>query len=196
MSAPSCDLPRCGLCGLTHQAVRLRPGERALCSECGATLERGTFSTHAASAFTLTALVLAVPAVLLPLVSVSKFGATHSSYLWTGAQRLWETGMPLLSVWVALCGLAVPLALIGTLTGCLLARRLPEVFGAAAGWERAARALQHWSMPEVHVLAVLIAFTKIGVLVDVSAGAGLWFYAAMTVATLLAWRSTELREVG
>jgi len=146
-------------------------------------------------AWTLTALILAVPAVQLPLVTVRKFGAEHASYLWTGVRGLWQNGMPLLSVWVPLCGIAVPLALLTTLTMVVSSARSPTPVQPTGLWGRLAIALQHWSMPEVQVLAVLVAFVKIGVLVNVQPGAGLWFYGAMTVAMLFAWRTTALAEV-
>jgi paraquat-inducible protein A len=185
----------CPLCGRLHHPVALKRGERALCARCGTTLDRRRGGHDAALAFTLTALILAVPAVELPLVVVRKFGAEHASYVWTGIRSLWQDGMPLLSVWVALCGVVVPLTLLTTLVMLILARSRGPYRRAARVWARTAHALQHWSMPEVQVLAVLVAFVKIGALVQVHPGLGLWFYAAMTVAMLLAWRSTELLEV-
>lgn len=186
----------CRVCGRVHRTVPLRAGERALCVECGTTLARRRSGADAAIAFTITALVLAIPAAQLPLVTVRKFGAQHASFLWSGIRGLWQNGMPLLSVWVALCGAIVPLALLVTLAIVVASPHVGERQPAGRFWLKLASALEHWSMPEVQVLAVLVAFVKIGALVDVDPGAGLWFYAAMTAAMLLAWRSAELSEVG
>lgn len=184
----------CPLCGRLHHAIAARVGEHAFCADCGSPLPRPDRRPDTALAFTITALILALPAVQLPLVVVRKFGAEHASYLWTGVRALWQQGMPLLSVWVALCGIAVPLALLATLL--LLVFAPPADVGSPPRfWRRAAQALQHWSMPEVQVLAVLVAFVKIGALVHVSPGAGLWFYGAMTLAMLFAWRSSESEDL-
>lgn len=184
----------CPACGREHRRVRLGVAQRALCVECGTRLEPPPERPDAALAWTITALILAIPAVQLPLVIVRKFGAEHASYVSTGVKALWENGMPLLAVWVALCGIAVPLTLLAALSVLAMAARQPAVPLHIRTWTRLAIALQHWSMPEVHILAVLVAFVKIGVLVNVEPGAGLWFYAAMTLAMLFAWRSARIPE--
>jgi paraquat-inducible protein A len=185
---PDDSLVTCPFCGRLHYAVAVRAGERALCVDCGSPLPADECRRDTALAFTVTALILAVPALQLPLVTVRKFGTEHSSYLWTGIRALWHNGMPLLAVWVALCGLAVPLALLASLVMTMPRLHLP----AADFWRRVAQALQHWSMPEVQVLAVLVAFIKIGALVQVQPGLGLWFYGAMTLAMLRAWHCTDV----
>lgn len=198
----------CPACGRVHHAVPLRFGERALCVDCDTTLPSASADGSRGLCYTLTALILAVPAALFPIVSVNKFGAASSSYVWTGAQALWSDGMPLLAVWVALCGIVIPVALLIALMVVAVPRwsgarvaggppaDQPAGGNALEWWARLAHAFQHWSMPEVHVLAVLIAFIKIGVLVNVQPGAGLWFYSAMSVALLLAWRNVDLEEAG
>jgi paraquat-inducible protein A len=50
-------------------------------------------------------------------------------------------------------------------------------------------------MPEVQVLAVLVALTKLGHVVDVTIGWGFWCYAAMSVALLFAWRGVDVDSV-
>lgn len=183
------DLLACRWCGCLHRPVSLRAGQRALCVNCGSTVARGSLTRHTSLAFTLTAVILAVPAAEFPLVTVRKFGAERSSYLWSSVTALWQNGMPVVSVWVALCGIMVPLALLATLFAAAASARADGGEHPSLPWLRIARALQRWAMPEVQVLAVLVAFVKIGALVDVEPGAGLWFYAAMACALLVAWRS-------
>ncbi|PTX97816.1 paraquat-inducible protein A [Opitutus sp. ER46] len=181
----------CRVCGCAHRAVHLRPGERALCVRCGSRLAARPPQPQAALALTITALIFAVPALRLPLVTVDKFGAEHASYVWSGITALWHNGMPLLSVWVALCGVVVPCTVLASLLMLVSAAR-PRPSGRvgvlSAGF---VAALQRWSMPEVQILAILVAFVKIGAVVQVRPGPGLWCYAGMSWAMLLAWRRME-----
>jgi paraquat-inducible protein A len=185
----------CRLCGLEHVRVRLGRGRRALCVRCGSLLaKRGWLGRDAALAFTLTGVLLAAPAFTLPIMTVGKYGNSHADLVVSGVQALWEDRMRLLSIWVLLCGVVAPLLLLGTLAGLLLAPRQgwpPSVRRALA---RSAHALEHWAMPEVHVLAVLVALVKLGSQVDVHLQPGFWCYATMSAMVLLAWRTYALER--
>jgi paraquat-inducible protein A len=185
----------CRVCGHEYRPVPLAPGERALCVRCDTVLAHSSrLGPDAGLALTVTGLLLAPPAALLPFVTAGKLGSERSGLLFTGVEGMWDNGMHLLAVWVLLCGALVPVALLVTLAGLLLPARFgwpplqPELLS------RAARALGYWAMPEVQVLAVLVALMKLGNVVNVSIGAGFWCYCAMSFAFLFAWRSFEFQS--
>jgi paraquat-inducible protein A len=53
------------------------------------------------------------------------------------------------------------------------------------------RPLEHWAIPEVQVLAVLVALVKLHSVVNLQVGPGFWSYCAMTLALLVAQNSSE-----
>ncbi|ACB73424.1 paraquat-inducible protein A [Opitutus terrae] len=186
----------CPLCGQEHGTVRLRVRERAQCVRCGSVLATRSSGGSAALAHALTGLLLAPAALLLPFVTVDKFGAERVTRLFTGVEEIWAQGMHWLGVWVLICGVVAPIGVLALLVA-LLAKRGPRRSGGEpAGLRRALQALEKWAMPEVQVLAVLVAFTKLGTVVNVRLGAGFWCYVAMSLSFLLAWRSFELDPTG
>jgi paraquat-inducible protein A len=130
--------------------------------------------------------------LILPFVTVSKFGNERISFVITGAEALSARNMHALGTWVAVCAVLAPGLLLGfLLLGCMRdTLNLPAPGTLFAS--RAVHAIQEWSMPEVHVLAVLVAFFKLGSLVDVDVGAGMYCYAAASVLMLMAWRCFTL----
>jgi paraquat-inducible protein A len=184
----------CPLCGHDHQPIQLAPGERALCVRCDTVLARGSrFGRDATLVFALTGLILAVPALLLPFITAGKFGQERGGLLFTGVEGLWDHDMRLLAIWVLLCGTVVPMALLGILAGVLLPARMGWMQTSSEFLSQTAHALGYWAIPEVQVLAVLVALMKLGSLVTVTIGAGFWSYAGMSLSLLLAWRSFVLR---
>lgn len=186
----------CRLCGQEHGPARLAPGEKALCVRCDTVLAQGTrLSPDAALVFSLTGLIFAVPAAVLPFIGAGKLGDERVSLLFTGVGSLWDSGMRALAILVLLCGGVLPLLLLATLAALHAPARL--------GWPRArfrplyqtARFLEHWSIPEVQVLAVFVALMKLGSLVDVTIGPGFWCYCAMALSLVIAQRSFDFEAV-
>jgi len=182
----------CRECGHAHSPVSLRPGEMALCTQCNSVLvKKSWFGRDSTLAFACTGLLLFLPAISLPFVTVSKLGNEHSSLLFTGARVLWDDGHYLLSIWVLVCGCFAPIFLLLSLTGLLIQHRFSEKI-EVKHLLPIARAVSHWAIPEVQVLAVLVALAKLGHVVHVSMGPGFWCYVALAVTTMLAWRGFVL----
>jgi paraquat-inducible protein A len=160
---------------------------------CNAQLARGRASNWIVTlAWVVTGLVLWVPANLLPIAQLSRFGTVHESHLMTGALSLWQEGQPWVAVLVVLCGIAAPLLLLLSFTFMLVPIALGRPNAQLrflVGW---LRALELWSIPEVYLLAVLVAFIKLGSLATALPAAGLWCYAGMATALLVAWRRFDI----
>jgi paraquat-inducible protein A len=155
-------------------------------------LARGArLGPDAALVFSITGIALALPAALLPLVRAGKLGNVRISLLFTGVGSLWDGGMRSLAVLVFLCGWLLPLTLLGALA-------LLHAF-SRPGWpkadfrllSRAVRILGRWAIPEVQVLAILVALMKLGSVVDVSIGPGFWWYCAMALSLLIAQHRSD-----
>lgn len=176
--------------------MRLRHRERAKCVRCGTVLATRSSGGRAALAYATTGLLLTPPALLLPFVTVEKLGGERVTRLLTGVEELWAQDMRGLGAWVLVCGVVAPVLLLGLLIAERFRRKGVRGGNGWLGNLRVVRAVEKWAMPEVQVLAVLVAFTKLGTVVNVHLGAGFWCFAVMSLSYLLAWRTFELDPTG
>jgi paraquat-inducible protein A len=99
-----------------------------------------------------------------------------------------------LAVLVCLCGWLLPFALLASMA----VLRAPARLGwQNAGFQpvlRAAHVLERWAIPEVQVLAVLVALMKLGNVVSVTIGPGFWCYCAMGLSLLIARHSFDFES--
>lgn len=184
----------CPLCGQPHVARVLKRGQRAVCVRCGTTMtERGWLSPEAALAFALSGLALTLPAMLLPFVTLQQFGHVRTTFLTVGFSGFWAHGFSALGAWVLFCGTLAPIGLLVLLIA-LLGTHGREKFSK---WNHrlrvAADAVEYWAMPEVQVLGVMVAFFKLGAIVTLTVGPGLWCYGAASLCMLVAWRLFSFR---
>lgn len=182
------ELHVCPSCGLPQKRIELRPHETSRCLRCDHVLARTLPTQHRATlAWTVTGLVLALPSLLLPLATVDQLASHHDGLLLSSTSTL-ALSMPLLALLVLFCAVIAPILLLITITIILY----PLVFGIPSPrllpLLRIVHHCQEWSMPEVQLLAVLVAFIKLGSLVEAHITAGLWCYAAMSLTLIVASR--------
>ena len=183
----------CHLCGQEHEAVSLKAGETARCDRCSSVMARGRrLGPEAPLVFGVTGLILAFPACLLPFMGAGKLGDQRTSLLFTGVAALWDQGMRAMAVLVLFCGGVVPFALLATLALFVTPARIRGLLVSESDLARLAGLLERWAIPEVQVLAVLVALMKLGSLVKITIGAGFWCYCAMSVALLMSVRGLDM----
>lgn len=186
----------CRLCGQEHGPAQLAPGEKALCVRCDSVLAQGTrLDPDTGLVFALTGLILAVPAAVLPFITAGKLGEERISLLFTGVGSLWDGGMRMLALLVLLCGGILPVLLLATLAALHAAARLGWRKGSLHALYPTARFLEHWSIPEVQVLAVFVALMKLGSLVNVTIEPGFWCYCGMSFCLVIAQRTFDFEAI-
>jgi paraquat-inducible protein A len=185
------QLCECLGCGLLQDVPPLAKGMTAYCERCSTVLHRTkTHPLGHSIALTIAALVLLLVMCTTTLMSVQTAGIGHSAYLLSGPAELVQRGMaPLAAVVVFVTVLAPAGKLIGTLYVLLRLREaapshhLRRIFALA---ER----LHPWSMIEVFVFGVFVAYVKLGDLVHITLDAGV--YALMALTIVIIWADSAL----
>jgi paraquat-inducible protein A len=163
----------------------------ARCERCGTSLHHSaTHSIEYSIALTAASLVLLVIMCVTTLMSVQTAGIRLHAGLFSGPAELVARDMTVLAIVVVFVTVLAPFGKLGGTLYVLL--RLPEarppnhlrrVFALA---ER----LGPWSMIEVFVLGVFVAYVKLGDLVQITLDPGVYALIALTI--VLAWTDGAL----
>src|SRR5215469_15042025 len=161
-AAPRKRIFECPECGL-HQALgALMPGSTAKCRRCDATLlSIPENALQRSLALVLTGLILLVVANTTPFMSLNIEGRFQQANLITGAIALWNQGLWPLAVVVLLTTMVAPLLTLGALCYVLVGLRLPRPprdLPVVFSW---LEFLHPWSMIEVYLLGVFVAYVKL-----------------------------------
>lgn len=181
-------LAACPTCGLVQRVPALRGDERARCPRCGAVVRapaRHARSESRTAALASAALLLWPAAVTLPVMHIERFGNTNDASVWSGSVGLLRRGDWFVGGVVFVCSLLLPLVKLLALLAITAGRRLME---------RRARALTYrlvdwtgrWGMLDVLLVAVVVAWVKLGDFADVAPGPGAVAFALLVLASLVA----------
>ena len=204
-SAPQPRLRECRDCGQFQIVPPLPPATSAHCLRCDAVLRH----THRDPLWTqfalnLTALILLLIAVPSVLMLVSTAGQVHVADMFSGPVGLDQHGMWELAAVVLFTTVAAPALKIACMLYVLIGLRLPypprHIRTVFAWVER----LRPWSMIEVYLLSVFIAYVKLRAIVFIEIGVALYALGALLLTMVAAdvlldaqfvWEEMEHRGV-
>jgi len=183
----------CGL--LSKPAAHVHEGR---CPRCGAGLHfRKPGSIARTWAFVIAAVVLYIPANLLPVMDTSSLFGAQTDTILSGVVYLWTSGSWPLAVIVFIASIAVPMlkiiALIFlVLTAQLRWRWLPE---RRTRIYRLVELVGRWSMLDIYVITILVALVQFNALATIKAGPGAIAFGAVVVLTMFAAMSFDPRLI-
>jgi paraquat-inducible protein A len=180
---PGDKLAACARCGLVQTVPPAPAPLRPSCARCDAWLApRWWHSRRAAAALAVSALILYVPAILLPLMRLELLGHSTEASIVQGVASLLAGRHYFVGLVVLLFSLVLP------------PLKLFALLLLSGGWlsgphqarlHHGVELLGRWGMLDVLVVAVLVAFVKLGDTLLIQPGAGLALFIACVLFSLL-----------
>ena len=183
----------CGL--LSKPASHAHEGR---CPRCGSHLHfRKPGSIARTWAFVIAAMVLYIPANMLPVMDTSSLFGAQTDTILSGVVYLWTSGSWPLAVIVFIASIAVPMLKIMAivflvLTAQLHWRWLPE---RRTRIYRLVELVGRWSMLDIYVITILVALVQFNALATIKAGPGAIAFGAVVVLTMFAAMSFDPRLI-
>ncbi len=178
----------CNHCTTVQVASNLR------CSFCNHPLHgRKHQSLQRSWIFILTALLLYIPANLLPIMTTDEMGHQTFNTIAGGVLLLWEHGSYLVAAIIFIASLLVPPAkFIALIWLCLCEQfKLYNKPQSKIGVYRAAEFVGRWSMLDVFVVAFLASLIQMGNLLSIYPGPAALAFGGMVGFTMLAANSLD-----
>ncbi len=192
-----CDLglASCHTCGLL---TRLPPHRHAHCPRCGSHLHLRKRNSIAASwAFLIAAMLMYLPANLLPVMTVIYLGSGSPDTIMSGVIYLLLHGDWPLALIVFVASVLVPLLKMIALTYLLVSvqRHSPFRHQQRTRLYRITELVGRWSMVDIFVVALLAALVQVGSIATIEPGMGARAFAAVVILTMLAAMSFDPRLI-
>lgn len=187
----------CHVCHLLVRRPEL-PSHGLACPRCGAALhQRKPDSIARTWALLLTAIVLYVPAMALPIMETTTLTGTRADTVLSGIIYLITSGMWPLAAIVFFASVVVPVLKILAFTFLLISVQRKSRWRPRDRTRlyRLNEAVGRWSMVDIYVVTVLVALVRLRALALVEARTGALFFAAVVVATMLAAMSFDPRLI-
>jgi len=190
----SLGLTACHHCGTVWKGA----GDGGRCSHCGTALHRRkAHSLQRTWALLLAALVMYIPANMLPVMVSSSLIKTQTDTILSGVIYFWVTGAWGLAVVVFVASFMVPLFKLAALLLLVVTAQ------RRSSWRRNERTklyrivelIGRWSMLDVFVVTLMAGVVRIEGFAEVTAGIGIAAFAAVVVLTMLAALSFDPRLI-
>jgi paraquat-inducible protein A len=172
-----------------------KPGR---CPRCGAKLAlRHAKMFQRSWALLLAAAICYIPANLLPVMNTTTPGYEEKDTIISGVILLYETGSWPLALIVLIASVMIPLAKIIALAYLLLTIQFRRNRGRQERIRlyRLVEVVGRWSMLDVFVVTFVVALVQLQPLMSVEPGAGVLFFAAVVVLTMLAAENFDPRSL-
>lgn len=185
-----------GLCKVCHLLQPCPVQHGVHCMRCGAAVHiRKPYSLVLSWFFLVLAMLLLIPANILPMMNILLFNRGEPSTIIGGVALLVHHGIYGIAVVVFIASFVVPLGKIA----CIIVLLLSVQFRWQANMQRrmvmfrVVEFLGRWSMLDVFVVTLMVGLVRLGQTVSVEPGMGIVAFGAAVILTMLSSMSFDPR---
>lgn len=197
-TAKQASLINCRLCGQLSRIGKASKSTHLVCPHCEADLtERKPNSIARTWALVLAAIILYIPANILPVMTVISMGKGEPDTILSGIMHLMGSGMWPLALIVFFASITVPMLKLLGLVFLLISVQKKSQWRPKDRTKlyRIIEAVGRWSMVDIFMVSILVALVKLGSLATIEPGAGATFFASVVVITMFAAMSFDPRLI-
>jgi paraquat-inducible protein A len=201
MTGTAATAAQAGLLSCETCQMLTRPAsatEHGFCPRCGEALEvRNYASIQTTWALVIAAAVCYIPANALPVLNTTTLGESEGDTILSGVAFLYTSGSWPLALIVLVASVMIPLGKLAALVYLLLSVQRGSVTSSHERTRlyRMVEFIGRWSMLDVFVDAFTVALVQLSPLMSVAPGAGVLFFAAVVVLTMLAAEAFDPRLI-
>jgi paraquat-inducible protein A len=189
-------LAACHACDLLIEKHHILPGSTAACPRCRTPIyEPKADTVNKTLAVVITGLILFVPAISLPILTMTILGKTSANTLVEGVIGMYLEGFYLVSFMVLAFSIVVPFLMLFVLLIVLLHVKFHFYSKYLPGLFRFFGRLDSWDTVEVYMLAILVAVVKLVDLAKIHVGPGLYCFVGLLLANTLASTMLDTKQV-
>lgn len=195
-TAMGSGLATCHSCGLLMKSAAHR--HDAVCPRCGGHVHaRKPNSISRTWAFLIAAMVLYIPANLLPVMNTSSLFGSEKDTIMSGVVYLWTSGSWPLAIIVFIASVAVPMLKILALVFLVVSAQSRSIWIPLqrARIYRVVELVGRWSMLDIYVITILVALVQFQGLATIQAGPAAIAFGSVVVLTMFAAMSFDPRLI-
>ena len=181
-----------------HTCYKLAPASEHKCPRCGSGLHlRTEGSLQRTMALVFTAVLLYIPANILPIMTTTQLGTPEDSTILGGVVLLiHHESYPIAAV-IFIASVMVPTGKLFAITWLCwsVSRGQKTSYQQRTRMYRMTEFVGKWSMTDVFVVAILVALIQLGGLLSINAGVAAIAFGGVVIVTMLAAESFDPRLI-
>jgi len=177
----------CPECDLLIRKAAPGPGGKCFCPRCRSMLFHVKKNpVERTLILSLTGLILFVPAMVLPIMTLNALGLEQSAGILQWVSALFRTGFHMVGIVVLLTVVVIPLLKLLLLFYVSMAIRIKADRNNLGATFRFYQRMDEWGMLEICMLGILVSIIKLTDLAQISYGIGLFCFVLRLTITLIA----------